>query len=502
MVGQVVIFAAVVCAAPFTIRLLGPAAYGLWALLQILIVYLVMADLGMRQASTKFASEAFVSGDDVGEVNAIWTALAVTLTASCIISLMIGLAAPWIIDTMHVPADLRNAGIVAVRLIAVAAVATAVANTVNTPQTVRLRWAGLTIATQGPVVLQIIAIPVALFIFGGGIRVTTLVVVATACLAVAANAVFAGRLQPKLVHPRFDWSLLRKYLGFGGGLTVAGLASVPLMTAERFFLGHFHSTVVVAEYSVAMSLSTVINVIPWTACQPLMPAMSRLHATGDRENLRSMYRQTLQAIFLALAGGTIVLGFLAEPFLRLWAGPLYGRHSTDPFLILLVGFCFAGIGYVPYNYLMSAGRTSLLAKIRLAQLGPFLVVAAVLADKFGAVGAACAWSGEMVVDMALLSWGVWHVDKIIESPTPARWQVGLALPFAICVIELGLARFTDALAVRCGIAALLLTIYSVLVWLVVLTPSERQGATKISRVILQRKARRALPRVLYEEVAN
>ena len=102
----------------------------------------------------------------------------------------------------------------------------------------------------------------ALFIFGGGIRVTTLVVVATACLAVAANAVFAGRLQPKLVHPRFDWSLLRKYLGFGGGLTVAGLASVPLMTAERFFLGHFHSTVVVAEYSVAMSLSTVINVIP------------------------------------------------------------------------------------------------------------------------------------------------------------------------------------------------------------------------------------------------
>ena len=236
-----------------------------------------------------------------------------------------------------------------------------------------------------------------------------------------------------------------------------------------------------------------------------MPAMSRLLCYGVFvKTCGQMYRQTLQAIFLALAGGTIVLGFLAEPFLRLWAGPLYGRHSTDPFLILLVGFCFAGIGYVPYNYLMSAGRTSLLAKIRLAQLGPFLVVAAVLAYKFGAVGAACAWSGEMVVDMALLSWGVWHVDKIIESPDHSGTVAShiLALPFAICVIELGLARFTDALAVRCGIAALLLTIYSVLVWLVVLTPSERQGATKISRVILQRKAWRALPRVLYEEVAN
>jgi hypothetical protein len=65
------------------------------------------------------------------------------------------------------------------------------------------------------------------------------------------NLLLAVRLQPALVHPRFDRAVFRRLLSYGGALTVAGLALVPLTTAQRFFLAHNHSTTAVAYLGVA-----------------------------------------------------------------------------------------------------------------------------------------------------------------------------------------------------------------------------------------------------------
>jgi O-antigen/teichoic acid export membrane protein len=42
---------------PFTIRLLGPARYGLWTLLVLSLSWASQADIGLGSASTKFGAE-------------------------------------------------------------------------------------------------------------------------------------------------------------------------------------------------------------------------------------------------------------------------------------------------------------------------------------------------------------------------------------------------------------------------------------------------------------
>src|SRR5258706_16023182 len=75
--GQGVTMLATLVATPFVIRLLGVPGYGVLALVQVLIGYLSVADMGMGTASTRFGSVAHARGDDEGEAAAIWSSLAI-----------------------------------------------------------------------------------------------------------------------------------------------------------------------------------------------------------------------------------------------------------------------------------------------------------------------------------------------------------------------------------------------------------------------------------------
>ncbi len=63
VIGQAASLGAALIATPFVLRLLGPAQYGFLALMTLLLTYLVLADLGMGMASTRFAADALARGD-------------------------------------------------------------------------------------------------------------------------------------------------------------------------------------------------------------------------------------------------------------------------------------------------------------------------------------------------------------------------------------------------------------------------------------------------------
>src|SRR3954451_18579499 len=92
LIGQGVTMLATLIATPFVIRLLGPAAYGVLALIHVLIGYLSFADMGMGTASTRFGSMAHARNDNEGEAAAIWSSLllAAVPAATVALALVIG----------------------------------------------------------------------------------------------------------------------------------------------------------------------------------------------------------------------------------------------------------------------------------------------------------------------------------------------------------------------------------------------------------------------------
>ena len=139
------------------------------------------------------------------------------------------------------------------------------------------------------------------------------------------------------------------------------MAIIPLTTAERFFLAHNHSTTAVAYFAVAVNLATTLQVLPEQLTAPFLPGLARLEACGQFKDLTALYRKGLSGLFLLVSPGAILLAFVAGPFLSLWAGPQYGVHSTAPFLVAVAGVWFDCLAWLPMSYLLSSGRTKLIA---------------------------------------------------------------------------------------------------------------------------------------------
>ncbi|HXW81331.1 MAG TPA: hypothetical protein VEJ84_17650, partial [Acidimicrobiales bacterium] len=105
--GRASLLLANLLATPFIIRLLGPSSYGLWALLQTTLTWVVVSGVGMGFASTKFGSDYYARGDDLGESAVIWTSLGVTTITTSVMAAIIAAGAPFILSQLlHVPAAL------------------------------------------------------------------------------------------------------------------------------------------------------------------------------------------------------------------------------------------------------------------------------------------------------------------------------------------------------------------------------------------------------------
>jgi len=496
--GSLVLLLATVIATPFTIRLLGPANYGLWSLLQSVLAYAALADLGMATASTKIAAEdlardrtstprkrrrlhsARSPNDSNGEVSAVYTSLLITVGVTSLLAAVVGLEAGNLLGLFHINVHQRSEGVGALRIICAISVCNAVIGILNTPQIIRLRWRPYTAITTGAGVIGTVGAPVVLRLFGGGIEVVSIVVLFASCVAVVGNLILAVRLQPALRHIHIDRETMHRLLSYGIGLTISGIAAIPLNTAERFFLAHNRSTATVAYYAVAASLGATLMVIPQALIQPLVPALVRLRSQSRILEYRQLCSRGLRMLVLVMIPAAIIGSFLAHPFLSLWAGKVYGVRSTGPFLILLCGVVCNGLAYVPFAHLLATGRTAMIARIHLLELPCYLVMAAVLTARYGSIGAALSWTARVVADSIIYYAVARRTDELGGSSLDWLRGASLIPPAVLGVGMYVCAIFVGGLGPRLLVAAGVGGVYAAVVWRAVLDDDDKRTLLRLA----------------------
>jgi O-antigen/teichoic acid export membrane protein len=272
---------------------------------------------------------------------------------------------------------------------------------------------------------------------------------------------------------------MRQLFTYSGALIAVSVISVPVASAERFFLARNHSMAIVGYYAVAFTIATVLYVLPEQLVGPLLPGLTTLEVQGRFEEHRSLYRKGLAGLFLLVTPATLLLAFVAQPFFSIWAGPQYGLHSIGPFLILLGGIWLHCLAWVPYTYLLSSGRTKLLACIYIAEVGPYVVGAAYLTAHFGAVGAATIASAGWVFETIMMFAIVWRVARLPFSVLPHRRLRSIVAPILLGLGLGSVGLVTHALTLRAGCAAAFGLIYAAIVWSWVLTGRERVGLSRL-----------------------
>ncbi len=229
----------------------------------------------------------------------------------------------------------------------------------------------------------------------------------------------------------------------------------------------------------------MIAIVPTALGQSLFPAFSQLQSDDNKENLLRLFSRAIRGNLIWAPPVIITLCLVAKPFFTFWAGEEFGRESPGPFYILAVGLTFNIIAYVPHNLIISSGRTDFLAKIYWAELVPYIFLASILTAKFGALGAALAWSLRVLVDTIIFLNLAKH---ILKQRIFSFFKFGygyLAALLILVIPSVSILILSNSLLVIFSFGGILLLLYGVITWKAVLNIEEKNWInSQLSRYYL------------------
>jgi len=256
-------------------------------------------------------------------------------------------------------------------------------------------------------------------------------------------------------------------------LVVSSIAAILLVNLEKLVLARFASVTALAYYTVAFTLANLLTIVPSALGQSLFPAFSQLQADNNKENLLRLFSRAIRGNLIWVPPVIIILCLVAKPFFTLWAGEEFGRESVVPFYILAAGLVVNIIAYVPHSLIMASGRTDFLAKVYWAELVPYIFLASILTAKFGAKGAALAWSLRVLVDTVVLLYLAKH---ILKKKILSFFKFGYGYLTALLILlipSISILILSDSLPVIFSFGGVLLWLYGVIIWKIVLNIEEK-----------------------------
>jgi O-antigen/teichoic acid export membrane protein len=318
-------------------------------------------------------------------------------------------------------------------------------------------------------------------LLGGGLVGAVGVIAGGSIFLAAAFAWSSIKLLPSLSKPRIRQALVRPLWRFGGAVVVSSLAALVLANGEKVLLARYGSVRALAHYSVAFVLAMTLTQVPSAMGQSLLPALSRLQVGQDVAPLQQLSKRALHGTLFWVVPAALLMCVAARPFFTLWAGPEFGQESTLPFYILAFGLIFNVLAWVPYNLLIALGKTGLIARFHLVELIPYILLTVLLSSRFGAIGAAVAWSLRVALTSPLLIIFAQRAAGFSLSPwprNPVTFAASVALLLAPPIIATFLWHlpFVSIVVTIASVAA-----YTAVIWTRILTDEERSGMRSLVR---------------------
>jgi O-antigen/teichoic acid export membrane protein len=192
----------------------------------------------------------------------------------------------------------------------------------------------------------------------------------------------------------------RRILAFGQSFLGSGIGATLTQQADAFVAGRLLDPGGVAAYGAARMLFRAFNMIAQAINQVMMPAVSRLHATGRHHDLRVLFEKSVCFLTLALVPLCGLLIVATGPLLDLL---FHGRYaaSVPVFQILVAGALTLPLASVGSPFLVGLGRLRTLLWITWSGLGLGVGLMLWWIPLFGPRGAAAAASAAALYGMVV-----------------------------------------------------------------------------------------------------
>lgn len=481
---------------PVLVHGLGDTRYGVWSLVESILAYLVLLDLGVAASVVRYVAR-FEAKGDIDRVNRIVsTSLSIFGVAGALGLALAAVIAYAVLPRFDMPAELAGEARGLLLLLGVnlgiglpLSVFPAVLDGLGRYVVpVSIRTTGLIVRSAALVVVVRSG--------GGLVPLGSAITICT----VLENLAMAGAAWAYLPRLRFGMRLVdretfRTIRGYTADAALAMLAGRISFQTDAIVIGWFLAPEFITFFAIAGRLVEYAKGALRSVTATLTPAFSVLEAHGDAGAIRRMFLQaTRYALWLVLPVevGLLVLG---RPFLARWMGPEYVARSYPVLVILAVPLGLAMSQSVTSRVLYGTSRVRWYARAVMAEAVANLVLSVALVRGWGIEGVALGTAVPNVLLNVLLVvyicrlLGVRVRDYLRASfLAPATTAAALALAWIAAVELLPLTTWPRLFAVG-GAGAALVALAAALVEVgpgMLLGPASRAIGTQPAEALRER----------------
>jgi O-antigen/teichoic acid export membrane protein len=310
---------------PLTIHYLGAERYGVWALVGSTLAWLRLADIGIGNGLNNAIAGAFgAERHDLVKAH-ISTGFALLSGIAVILGLVVALVWPWIdwIDIFNVKTEIAKAEVgpamaAAILVFLVSFPLSIIARVYTATQDGKLAnyW-----GAAGNV-MSLVALFFATHTHGGLVWL----VVAVSGTAVMMDAL-SGAWLFLVRKPHFapHWKSVRRtsvhtVMNVGVQFFLIQILALILFESQNFLVAHYLGADQVPSYNLTYKLFGYCSLIQGLLFNYVWVAYSEAIARRDIDWVRKTFRMNMAFSLLFTTAMVIPLIFIAQPFIRLWAG--------------------------------------------------------------------------------------------------------------------------------------------------------------------------------------
>lgn len=374
---------------PILVHGLGDRRYGIWALVESIIAYLTLFDLGLAASLVRYVAK-FEASEDQNGLNRVFSAtvLAFTIAGVAALAIALALALPWA-RPLGVPVDLaRDTRWLLVLLggkLAVGLPMSAFSAVLDGLG----RFAARTAVRTGGLLART-ALMLAVLEAGGGLVELVAVVVAVTIAEDLALGVLVWRYLPALrlrlvLADRATFRLIGGYSIHAFLVMVAGRVS---FQTDALVIGALLAPQYITFFAVAARLVEYSKSSLRAITTVLTPAVSELEARGDQRAIHRVLIDGTRYVLYLIMPVQVGLLILGRDFLKLWMGLEYVKHSFPTLAILSLPLAMTISQSISGRILYGIGRLGWFAWAAMLQALANLLLSVALAGPFGIEGVA------------------------------------------------------------------------------------------------------------------
>lgn len=392
-----------IVAMPYTVRHLGPDRFGVLSLAWMVVGYFAFLDLGIGLATTKFVAEYRGRGVTRRIPELIWTAASTQLLLGTFAGILLVWAAPSLVGhVLKIPHELQGQAHEVFVILALSLPISLVNGTLGGALAGSQRF-GLLNAVGVPSSALTYLVPAVGLALGFELPAIVFGLVLARLAALLALFLFCRRLYPGMgARWRFSRGLVVRLFEFGSWAAIAAAVGGVLLYFDKVLLGAVVSIASVGFYTPAYLIASKLNVPAGSFTATLFPAFSAASARGEAAWVQDAFVRSLKLLLLTVGPAAALLAFFAKPVLAIWLGGEFAAHGALALEILCGGVLANSLAFVPYDLLQAIGRPDLTGKLRLFELPVHLVLAWLLAVRYGLVGVALACGLSFCLDLVVL----------------------------------------------------------------------------------------------------